>query len=134
MRNLILYLDFAMLVLDFVTIADIRKFLVDFLMVKRNTKHAWEIHRAQPLKERITLSYISFHLKKYAKEFTVYHRLYLAVLYTLIPQYVILITCNCILGIKSMYVLAVFAAIKLMICITIRLHVDSNRISIYRQK
>ena len=84
MINLILYFDFGLLVLDFVTIADLRKFLIDFLVVKRNVKHAMEIHRAQPLEERIVLNYISSYAKKYVKECTAYHRLYLAVLYTLV--------------------------------------------------
>lgn len=134
MNNLILYFDFGLLVLDLVTIADLRKFLTDFLAVKRNVKRAKEIHEAQPLKDRITLNYISSYIKKYVKEFTAYHRLYLAVLYTLIPQYIILIVCNIVWKMKSMYVLGGFAAVKLMICIWIRLNVDANGISIYRQK
>ena len=46
MNNLILYFDFGLLVLDLVTIADLRKFLTDFLAVKRNVKRAKEIHEA----------------------------------------------------------------------------------------
>lgn len=134
MNGLILYSDFGLLVLDLVTIADLRKFLTDFLAVKRNVKRAKEIHEAQPLKDRITLNYISSHIKKYVKKFTAYHRLYLAVLYTLIPQYIILIICNLIWEMKSIYVLGGFAAIKLIICIMIRLNVNANGISIYRQK
>ncbi len=134
MSYLILYFDFALLVLDFITIADLREFLTDFLVVKRNVKHAREIHRSQPLKDRITLNYIASNIKKYTKEFSAYHRIYLSVLYTLIPQYIILIICNCIWKMKSMYVVGVFAAVKLIICLIIRLNVDANRISIYRQK
>lgn len=134
MVKLILYFDFGLFLLDIVTIADLRHFLIDFLVVKRNLKHAREIHRTQSLKDRITLSYISCYLKKYGKEFTAYHRLYLAVIYTLVPQYMILIICNCIWKLRSMYVLGAFAAVKLIICMIIRLNVNSSGISIYRQK
>lgn len=134
MLTKLILLDSAMLILDFITISDLRKFLLDFLRVNRSIKNAKQIYHSQSLKERILLSFIRAHLKKCIKEYTFYHRMYTAVLCTLIPQYTVLIICNTLIGIKSMYVLCFFAALKLVICIIIRMNVDSNRISVYRQK
>lgn len=129
-----IYLDCAMLILDFVTISDLRKFLLDFLRVKNGRNHAKRIYTTQSLSDKITLSFIKAHLKKYIKVFTTFHRMYTIVIYTLIPQYVILIVSNFLLGMESMYVLCFFAVVKLIICFLVRINVDSNRVSIYRKK
>ena len=130
----IIYFDFAMLILDIVTISDLRKFLLDFLRVKKSRSNANGVYAMQSLQDKITLSFIKAHLKKYIKEFTIFHRMYMVVMYTLIPQYFILIMSNVLLGMKSMYVLCFFAAVKLIICFLVRINVDSNRVSIYRRK
>lgn len=134
MLEKIIYFDFAMLILDSVTVSELRKFLLDFLRVKKSRKNADQLYASQPLRERITLSFIKTHLKKYITEFTTFHRIYMVVLYTLIPQYVILIGSNVLMGMKSMYVLCFFAAIKLIIGFLVWINVDSNRVSIYRKK
>lgn len=130
----IIYFDCAMLILDFVTINDLRKFLLDFLRVKKSRHNANQVYATQSLRDKIMLSFIKAYLKKYIKEFTTFHRMYMVVIYTLIPQYVILIVSNFLLGMKSMYVLSFFAAVKLVICFFVRINVDSNRVSIYREK
>ena len=130
----IIYFDCAMLILDFVTINDLRKFLLDFLRVKKSRNNADQVYATQSLHDKITLSFIKAQLKIYIKEYTTFHRMYMAVLYTLIPQYVILIVSNILLGMKSMYVLCFFAGVKLIICFLVRINVDSNRVSIYRKK
>ena len=58
----------------------------------------------------------------------------MTVIYTIIPQYVILIVSNVLLGMKSIYVLGFFAAIKLIISFFVRTKIDSNRVSVYRKK
>ena len=82
----IIYFDCAMLILDFVTINDLRKFLLDFLRVKKSRNNADQVYATQSLHDKITLSFIKAHLKIYIKEYTTFHRMYMAVLYTLIPQ------------------------------------------------
>lgn len=134
MLTKILYFDCAMLILDLITISSLRKFLLDFLRVSKSKKNAKLIYTMQPLKNKIMLSFIGEHLKKYTKEFFRFHKLYRVVLYTLLPQYVIVIACNILLKMKSVYVLCLFAAIKLFICFFIRINVDSNRVSVYRKK
>ncbi len=130
----IIFFDFGMLILDSVTISDLRKFLLDFLRVKKSRSNAKGVYAMQSLQDKITLSFIKAHLKKYIKEFTIFHRMYMVVMYTLIPQYFILIMSNVLLGMKSMYVLCFFAVVKLIICFLVRINVDSNRVSIYRRK
>lgn len=130
----IIYFDCALLILDFVTIYDLRKFLLDFLRGKKSRNSANQVCATQSLRDKIMLSFIKAHLKKYIKEFTAFHRMYKVVIYTLIPQYVILIVSNVLLGMKSMYVLCFFAVVKLIICFLVRINVDSNRVSIYRKK
>lgn len=134
MLERIIYFDFAMLILDSVTISELRKFLLDFLRVKRSRKNADQLYALQSLRDRITLSFIKTHLKKYIAEFTTFHRIYMVVLYTLIPQYIILIVSNVLMGMKSMYVLCFFAVVKLIIGFLIWINIDSNRVSIYRRK
>lgn len=134
MLEAMIYFDFAMLILDCVTISELRKFLLDFLRVKKSRKNANQLYASQSFRERITLSFIKTHLKKYIAEFTTFHRIYMAVLYTLIPQYMILIGSNVLMGKKSMYVLCFFAAIKLIIGFWVWIHIDANRVSIYRKK
>lgn len=129
----IIYFDCAMLILDFVTINDLRKFLLDFLRVKKSRNNVNQVYATQSLRDKITLSFIKAHLKKYIKEYTTIHRIYMAVLYTLIPQYVILAVSNVLLGKKSIYVVCFFAVVKLIICFLVRINVDSNRVSIYRK-
>ena len=130
----IIYFDCIMLILDLVTIGDLRKFLLDFLRVKRSRKSADSIYAVQSMRDKITLSFIKENLKKYVKEFTAFHRMYLMVLFTLVPQYAVLIVCNILMGMKSMYVLCFFAVVKLFTCFLVRINVDSNRVSIYREK
>lgn len=130
----IIYFDCALLILDFITISSLRKFLLDFLRVKKSRKNANQVYATQSLRDKIMLSFIKAHLEKYRKEFTAFHRIYIVTIYTVFPQYIILIAFNVLLGMKSMYVLCFFAAVKLVICFLVRINVDSNRVSIYRKK
>lgn len=134
MLDKIIYFDCIMVILDLVVISDLRKFLLDFLRVKKSKNNANRVYESQSLSDKIMLSFIREHLKKYIKEFTAFHKLYVVVVFTLVPQYVILIVCNVLMGMKSMYVLSFFAVIKLIICLIVRINVDSNRVSIYRNK
>lgn len=130
----ILFFDCTMLILDLVTISDLRKFLLDFLRVDKSRNNAGHIYATQSLSNKIMLSFIKEHLKKYTKEFSRFHRIYKVVIYTLLPQYVVIIACNIFLEMQSMYVLCFFAVVKLCICFFVRMNVDSNRVSIYRKK
>ena len=130
----ILFSIFGLMVFDIAVISWLRSFLIDFLRAKRNKKSTRKIHTSQPMMSRITLNYIKPLLVKYTSEFASWHRLYLGVLYTLIPQYAILILCNLLFETSSLYVLGLFGFIKLVVIIIIRLNCNSNRESIYVKK
>ena len=131
----LIYLGCAMMILlDCVTISDLRKFLLDFLMVKKSRKNAESVYSAQSLREKITLSFIKTNLDKYITDFAIYHKIYIAVLYTLIPQYITIIVCNVLLGMNSIYVIAIFAVVKLIINFIVWINTDSNRVSRYRKR
>lgn len=134
MTEIIIVLDCAMMLLDCVTISDLRKFLLDFLKVKKSRKNAERVYAAQSIREKIMLSFIKTNLEKYIKEFTVYHKIYIVVLYTLIPQYITIIVCNVFLGMKSVYALAFFAGTKMIINFILWINTDSNRVSRYRKR
>ena len=132
--RVIVYSVFDMLLLDTITIADLRKFILEFLRQKKNRKHAERIYSAQSPKEKILLSFVKANLERNIAVFTVYHRIYLAVLFTLIPQYAIIIASNAFMGLKSLYVLMFFAAVKLIINFVVWINTDSNRVSRYRER
>ena len=65
----IIILDVTMILMDSVVITDLRRLLLDFLIGARNRKSIRKIHKQQPLKERVTLSYIKSYLKQYQSVF-----------------------------------------------------------------
>ena len=124
----------ALILLDCIAIFDMRHLVFEFLIVGKNIKGAYKIHKQQRLSDRITLSYIERRVRDYKSQFKFNHLVYLLTLYSLIPQYVILILCNMLLKEKSLYVIGCFAVLKFFICLIARLQVDSSRVSIYRQR
>ena len=130
----LIYFDSAMLLIDSLVITYLRSFLLDFLRVKKSRNAAKKVYKSQTWWERIILSFIKAHLQKFIKEFTFFHRIYVTVIYTLIPQYVILIVSNVLLEMKSMYFLAFFAIVKNIIFFLVWINIDSNKVSIYRKK
>lgn len=134
MTSEILYFDALMLVLDSITISGLRRFLLDFITGKNNVNKIKKVHCEQPWKERVTLSYIRARLKHYQKEFHCWHTLYMLVLTTLIPQYIILIVCNLLIGFESIWVACILWSWKLVICIVLRFQVNSLMISKYSRR
>ena len=82
---------FLLILLDSSVIRDLRSFLWDFLMIRRNRGGMKKNLMKQSRKDRITLSYIEPLLKKNQKPYRIWHSLYLWVIYSLIPQYVLLL-------------------------------------------
>ena len=130
----IIYFDLVLCLIDWMVIGALRNLLFDFLIGRRNLKSAKRIHEEQPFVQRVSMGYIKGLLKEYIRDFVAYRTLYLIILYTLIPQYIVVIVCNICLGYKSFYVLGAFAAIKLIIVIFLRFQVDAQRMSKYRKK
>lgn len=133
MEDLIFWLDVVLLVIDSLVISIYRDFLFDFLIGQRNRKSARKIRQAQPRKERITLSFILGHLTRYKKEFRFYQRIYMGELYSLVPQYLIVLVCNFLLWERSLYVTGGFAVFKILLLLVVRLQTDSSHRSVYRR-
>lgn len=133
MQGVILYFDICMLAIDFITIRSLRKFLIDFLRIKKNKKSVGKIYAEQTPESKVTLSFIKPLLKTHASIFNRYQRLYLIILYSIVPQYLIIISCNVLLELRSTYVVIFFAAIKLIIYFIVRFNTDANRASLYRK-
>ena len=131
---MIIYFDCMLCIIDLITISAARRFLFDFLIQQRNRKSVRKLHAKQQLKDRITLSYIVPLLTKNTSVCILYQKIYMIIIYTLVPQYIILLICNSLMKIKSLYVLIVFASIKLVVAIIIRLHTNANLVSRYREK
>lgn len=134
MVGLILYFDLGLCIVDLITISALRRFLLDFLIDSCNRKTAKKVHREQSLSQRITLAYIHSFLKRNMLAFQRFHRLYVALIYTIPLQYVMVAACNVFFHSKSLYVVALFAFFKLIIALFVRTQTDSNLISRYRRK
>ena len=113
----IIILDVTMILMDRVLITDLRRLLLDFLIGARNRKSIRKIHKQQPLKERVTLSYIKSYLKEYQSDFKLYHTIYLIYLIFLVPQYILLFTANVVYGYNSRYLGYLLFGIKVVLAV-----------------
>ena len=134
MTKIFILVYFLLLMLDKVIIGDARRLLLDFLIGQRNRKNAKEIHAKQTWKDRVTMGYILPMLKKNVDAFRKYHRLYKLLLYTLLPQYGIIIAVHVFLPGIIWYVLGAFLAIKLLLAIFYTLELGPMKRSVYAQK
>ena len=124
---------FVLLMLDVLNIKALKRLLLDFLIGTRNRKSAMRIHLSQPPEQRKTMAYIKPLLKDNAKAFVAFHRLYLVVRYTIIPQYAILIILNILWFKESVYPLGVCILVKIVLATFLRLQVDGVMRSKYRK-
>ena len=129
----IISFDLIILFTDAALISFLRKFLIDFLRVDNSKNVARRAYRSQPVRNRITLSFIKSYLKTNIAVCIRYQRLYITILYTLVPQYVIIVASNFILGMNSLYVVGFFEVVKLPLLLLVRMNLDSNKVSLYRK-
>ena len=127
-------LYFVMVLFDVIIISDARRLLLDFLIGQRNRKNALKRHSEQTIKNRINMGYIHPMLNKYQKSFKKYHILYLSVLYSLFPQYLISILCCFLIPNVAKYIIGVFLGVRALLAIFYRLELGPQRISVYAQK
>ena len=127
--EILILLYICLLLLDILSLLDLRKLLYSFLLSKRNLKGARKIHKEQTVKNKILLSYIKQYAI-YTKEFIFFKRLYIVWLFSLVPQYVILLIVNMFSQLATMILLCVCFVIKLIIVfVVIRSQFNSKRIS-----
>ncbi len=73
-------------------------------------------------------------LKKNKEAFRKYHILYLAIIYSLIPQYIAVCLFHFFVPSIILYVVGTLLLIRILLAIFYRLELGSNRISVYAQK
>lgn len=122
---------FLLILLDFCVIHFLRCFLWDFLMIKRNKQAMKKNLMQQTKKDQITLSYIGSLLKKNQKMFRVWHCIYLCTIYSLLPQYVLLLIVWFAFEKLFLPIVVLCCLTKTFIELFVRLNMDSNLVSIY---
>ena len=126
-----------LILLDINLISALRRLLLDFLIGVRNRKSMEKIHATQSHKQKLTLSYIKPYLVVYSKQFEVFHKLYLTILYSLIPQYILALICYLLyflLNAKSIYFIIGLILIKFLLFVYVRFQFDDLWRSKYRKK
>ena len=120
-----------LILLDFDVIPLLRNFLWDFLSIKRNKFGMRRNLAQQTRKDQITMNYIGPLLKKNQKPFRVWHCVYLCVIYSLLPQYVVLLIIFLAFNKLLLPILGILCTIKILISLSVRLNQDSMLISKY---
>ncbi|MBQ9148052.1 MAG: hypothetical protein IJX69_00615 [Oscillospiraceae bacterium] len=134
MEKIVFLAYFVLIALDMIIISDARRLLLDFLVGARNRKNAAKIHAEQSLRNRISMGYILPMLKKNERQFGKYHALYLAVLYSLIPQYTAVVVFHVFWKSVIWYVFGGCLTLRFVLAVFYRLELGPNRISVYAQK
>lgn len=132
MKKILLLLLFTM-ILDGITITDLRNFLIQFIMVKRNQKAAKKIYKEQSVKNKFFLSFIRDLLTQNKSAFNFFHKLYLLTLLIVCVEIPICGLFYIFLLEWSFPAWCIFNGFKAFVCIIVRLNVDSNRKSLYRK-
>ena len=92
MMKLILLLVMLLVILDSLIIIQLRSIQIDILARNGNRRSAKKVYKAQSFYNRIILTSISEHLKKYyIKEFRRFNTFYKVILGTMVPQYLLLL-------------------------------------------
>ena len=134
MKAVIYFLYFIFALFDLIIISDARRLLLDFLIGQRNRKRAMEIHSEQPFKSRVNMGYIHPMLKNHQSTFKNYHTLYLAILYSLVPQYAAIVLVHFFIPNIFKYIMGLYLIVRLLIAAFYRLSLGPERISVYAKK
>jgi len=120
-----------LIISDFLIFRTWRRFLFDFLAVRRSNSLA-KMLAEQSIKDRITLDFIFPLLKKNKETFSAYHAVYKMLLYTMIPVYIVVAVCHLFMGFQSEYVFYVVAGVKIFFASIVRVQQDGSHNSKYR--
>ena len=117
-------------VMDLNMLVELRDLVYSFLLSKHNLKGARKIHVAQTRKQRFTLSYIKEHTI-YPQKFRFFYRLRLLYIYSIIPQYCMVIIISFLSQKAAVITIIVLVAIKFIVELFIVRPNFRGRISIY---
>ncbi len=134
MQGLFILLFFLLFLIDSLVISFARKLLFDFLVGQNNKKIARNIHRQQKFINKITMRYIKANLNQNLSTFKIFHCIYMIEIFTLIPQYIILLAIFIFAGNFANFILLAFFAIKFLLFIVYWWQFDANRVSKFRKK
>lgn len=123
----------ALGLIDIITVSDLRSLLFGFLRVNNNHKQVGKLHASQSILDRITLDYIDSMQEKPNRELHVYHTLYKAVLYSIVPQYVLLFVCLAVNKTLLLYFAGALFVIKVVINFIVSANLDTNHRSKFRK-
>ena len=127
MTKLIIILYFMLLLSDIILFTTFRDLMFSFLLSKRNKKGAKKIHQSQDRSNQFTFNYVREHAV-YKKEFRFFHNFYMANLYFMPFQYLVIIILNFI-SLKATFILQIIFCITKLICnFILRSQQNSNRI------
>ena len=124
----LLWLSYILLLLsDWLLISYLKSLVYSFLLSKRNKKGAAKIHKAQNAKSKFTLAYIEKHTI-YPEQFQFWFRFRLITIFSIIPQYAIVIMVNIISSTFVLYLIGFLLIIKSIALYVVRSQFDSERI------
>ena len=119
MVDFLILLAVLLIILDLLNTIFLRELVYSFLLSKRNIKGARKIHRSQTRKSRLTLSYIREYAI-YEKEFSLFHRLWMINLASMLPQYLLITIALIISSSIAFCLIAVFVFFKMIMLFVIR--------------
>ncbi len=128
-----IYFLFCLVAVDLMTIRILRKLLQDFLRSKKNKKVVNRIYRSQSFKSRVTLDYIYPLLRRNQTAFQRYHKLYLIILITAIPQYLVIAFLYILFSEQALLSIFIFGGSKIIVYLFVRANFDANMVSIFRR-
>ena len=129
-RDLLLLL-LLLILIDLAVIPALRSFLWDFLMIRRNKQGMKRNLSLQTKWDRITLNYIGVQLTQHQCAFQFWHGIYLAVIYSILPQYLLVGIALLFFDTIAAYIIGFFVIIKTLLGLAVRLNMDSNLVSKY---
>lgn len=116
MMRLVLLLVVLLVILDYLIIIQLRAIQIDILARNRNRRSAKKIYKAQSFYNRIILTCISEHLKKYyIKEFKRFNTFYKVVLATIAPQYLLLLILYYLNNNRVLFALFFLCCVKMVL-------------------
>lgn len=95
---------------DNMIIGYLRQIQRDMLIGNRNRKSERKIYSSQDKKSKFTLCFIRPYLKKYRRQFEIWHRIYYVLLAVTIIKYVSLIIVH-LLSVQAVFIYLIIAAI-----------------------
>ena len=119
---------FLLLLFDGALISSLKSLVYSFLLSKRNIKGAAKIHKAQNAKSKFTLAYIEKHTI-YPEQFQFWFRFRLITIFSIIPQYAIVIIVNIISSTFVLYLIGFFSIIKFIALFVVRSQFYSQTIT-----